>query len=282
VACDVRMAAMRSYAFICLLVSALVISGAIQPASAQAQDAGLTCHAYLIYDISAQRIIDAYNADSAQPIASITKLMTAIIATEKLRFDGRYVLTDKERAQLGTDTLRAQKMLELMLIPSNNTVCSIVARIVSGNETAFARLMNERAQDLGLRHTRFANPHGLPAKGQYSTPQDVLRLFLQALNHPQIVDALMLHQTQINGKAYPATLMPLYKRHPGLLTGKTGYTKASGRCLVLYYRTWRTGGIAADYIIISFGSKGVKESFRDAELLLKRYGLYAGEVAQWN
>src|SRR5438067_1153940 len=70
----------------------------VQPASMLVQVApALTCKAYLLYDLGAERTVAVHNPNLRQPIASLTKLMTAILADERLRFDGRYVLTDAER-----------------------------------------------------------------------------------------------------------------------------------------------------------------------------------------
>jgi D-alanyl-D-alanine carboxypeptidase len=243
----------------------------------------------LLYDVQADRTCASSSPEKAQPIASLAKLMTAILAVERLRFDGMYVLTEDEQAVFDTKALSARQMLELMLVPSNNAACRVVARIAAGDERSFVQLMNARAELLGLARTRFVNATGLPGAGQYSTPADVLRLFLAALSCPAIARAITLHEVELNGKRYPSTLAALYKRHPGLLAGKTGYTRAAGRCLVLYYRSVRPAapergqpGRVRDYVLVVLGSQGIKESFRDAELLLKQYGLFNGEVAAWD
>lgn len=272
---------MRQAGSLLFLALMLILSGLTTTANAEVKPAGLTCRAYLVFDLDRQSITRAWNAGAQQPIASVTKLMTAILAAERLRFDGRYVLTAQEQAKFGTQTLRADKMLELMLVPSNNDVCKVVARIIAGNEPAFARLMNQRAAEMGLAQTRFINATGLPGKGQYSTPRDVLHLFGAALRFPEIVAAMSKERAELNGESYAGTLLPLYKRHPGLMAGKTGYTKAAGRCLVLYYRTWPAAAEARDYILVLFGCKSVNDSFRDAELLLSSSGLYTGEVGAW-
>ena len=235
---------------------------------------GVTCRAYLVYEMHGGRYLASCHPEVRQPIASLTKLMTAIIACERLRFDGRYVLTPKEQATFGVDTMRADKMLELMLVPSNNSVCRVVARIVAGDEARFAQLMNERARQLGLHDTCFKNATGLPAEGQYSTSGDVLVLALAALRYPALRRALCLPATDLNGRTLKATLDELYRQLPGLQGGKTGYTRAAGRCLVLYYRAPQPQG--GDYVIVSLGSKGVKESFTDALRILQYHGLLAG------
>ncbi len=109
----------------------------------------------------------------------------------------------------------------------------------------------------------------------------MLALFGNTLRYPAIVTAMSKERAELNGTAFDGTLLPLYKRHPGLLAGKTGYTKAAGRCLVLYYRTWPSADQARDYILVLFGCKGVNDSFRDAEILLRDCCLYSGEVGAW-
>jgi D-alanyl-D-alanine carboxypeptidase (penicillin-binding protein 5/6) len=173
--------------------------------------------------------------------------------------------------------MRADKMLEMMLVPSNNAVCQLAARLVSGDETSFAREMNAKAAQLGLRNTSFTNASGLPMDGQQSDLFDVLQLTRVALTYPRIRSTVTLRKIELNGEYYDSTLAELYKRHPGLAGGKTGYTKAAGRCLALYYQCR-----GRDYLVVTLGSKNVKASFRDAELLLAGYGLYNGDIGAWD
>ncbi|MCH7472160.1 D-alanyl-D-alanine carboxypeptidase [bacterium] len=259
----------------------LLLLALAMPASAAAQQEdsckeGLTCQAYLLYDRDANQVVALCHPERKAPVASLTKLMTAILAAERLRFDGRYILTEEERETFDTGTMRAQKMLELMLIPSNNSICRVVARIISGSESAFAAEMNARASQLGMDDTRFANSTGLPGEGQHSTLYDLLILARVALAYPRIRLILSGREVELNGESYAATLKELYELHPGLIGGKTGYTRAAGRCLILRYQA---GG--REFILITMGSEGAKEGFRDAELILKRNGLFTGEVGLW-
>ncbi len=261
-----------------LLLAALVLFTVLPALSAQAASVpGLGCKSYLIYDYTGQQIVAIDNPDNRQPIASLTKLMTAILACENLRFDGRYLLNEEEKKAFKTDSLRADKILELMLVASNNLACKTVARIVAGDEASFAQMMTARARDFGMNNTRYVNASGLPGEGQYSTMEDMLRLTLNALQYPRIRQTMTTHDcVKCGGQDFQPTLGALYARHPGLIGGKTGYTKAAGRCLILLYNS-----NGRDYIVITFGSSGVKASFKDAETLLKYHGLYDGPVGEW-
>lgn len=263
------------FRLICTLLLLLAAVAAGQPSSAASSE--LTCKAYLLYNCDKDRIEAHYNLEARQPIASLTKLMTAILVTERLRFDGRYVLTKEERDVFKVDTMRAQKMLEMMLIASNNRVCKVAARLVSGSEPAFVDEMNNKALQMGLVNTRFATSSGLPGGVQYSTLEDVLALARAAYSYPSIRQAMAGNSVELDGKHYDGTLTDLYNRHEGLIAGKTGYTRAAGRCLVLRYRAWGT-----EYFLITFGSKDSKASFRDAEILLRYHGLYNGSIGTWD
>jgi len=258
----------------------LVLSGLkAGPASAQELEvlpAGATCRAFVLYDCLNDRIVAQEQMTQRQPIASLTKLMTALLVCDRLRFDGRWVLTKSEQRFFGVETMRAQKMLELMLVPSNNTACKTAARLISGDEDAFAAQMNAKAAAMGLSDTRFINPHGLPGSGQYSSAYDVLTLARVALTKPSIRKAIVLHEVELGGKRYESTLKPLYERHPGLKGGKTGWTRAAGRCLLLVYHAF-----GRDYLLVTLGSKDIPAGYRDAELILSYYGLYSGEVGTW-
>jgi D-alanyl-D-alanine carboxypeptidase len=242
---------------------------------------GISCQAYMVYDLDTGGPVALYNLERRQPIASLTKLMTAILAEERLRFDGRYQLTPAEAKTFGVTTMRADKMLELALIPSNNAVCKVIARLVSGSEPEFAKLMNRRALELGLKNTNFVNASGLPADGQVSSLYDVALLGRFAMSYPRISAAMCQGETSLGSTVYKGTLHDLYARHCSpysgrLLGGKTGYTKAAGRCLCLLYEA---GG--HKYLVVTLGSSGVKASFRDVELLLSNCGLYRGEIGDW-
>lgn len=257
------------------LAAALALACAHGPAAA-APPLGITCKSYAVYDVTADEVMAVHNQQQVQPVASLTKLMTAILVCERLRFDGRYVLTAEERETFGVDTMRADKMLEMMLVPSNNSVCKLAARIISGNESAFAREMNAKAAQLGLRNTRFVNASGLPGDGQQSDVFDVLQLARVAMAYPRIRATMRLHKIELNGDSYDSTLADLYERHPGLIGGKTGYTRAAGRCLVLHYASR-----GREFLVVTLGSKDVKSGFRDAELVLYNHGLYDGPVGTW-
>ena len=261
-----------------VITVSLLLAVLCAPALAQesACPAGCTSRAFLIYDMTAERAVSVHNANQKQPIASLTKLMTAILAVEHLRFDGKYVLTEAEQKTFKVETMRADKMIEMMMIPSNNAVCRVVARLISGDEQSFAVLMNKRARELSMNDTNFANASGLPAEGQYSTLFDVLTMMRVAMSYPRIRAAMSQPSVELDGHWYKGTLKDMYDRHPQLKCGKTGYTKAAGRCLVLNYQQ---GG--HEYIVVTLGSKNVPHSFRDAELILSQYGLYSGSVGNW-
>jgi D-alanyl-D-alanine carboxypeptidase (penicillin-binding protein 5/6) len=266
-------------------------SGAhVQPAAAPAGTAylnysadrlGLTCQAYMVYDLDGGQPVALYNLERRQPIASLTKLMTAILAEERLRFDGSYRLTAAEQKTFKVETLRVDKLLELALIPSNNAACKVIARLVSGSEPQFAELMNKRARELGLQHTQFVNASGLPQDGQSSCLYDVALLGRYAMSYPHISAAMCQPSVELAGTVYKGTLRDLYARHASsasgrLLGGKTGYTKAAGRCLCLLYES---GG--HKYLVVTLGSSGIKSSFKDVEQLLSVCGLYRGPVGEW-
>jgi serine-type D-Ala-D-Ala carboxypeptidase (penicillin-binding protein 5/6) len=266
-----------------LLVALLLCSRALA-APPDYPPNGITCRAYLVYNMTTDEVVTQHNPHVRQPIASLTKLMTAIITEEDLRFDGRYRLSDGERKVFETEYMRADKMLEMMMVCSNNKMCRVVSRLATNNphefnpldEERFVARMNQRAQQMGLRNTRFATSSGLPGGEQYSTMQDVLVMLRTAWSYPRVRAAMSMQNVDLGGKHYKGTLAQLYARHPGLVGGKTGYTKAAGRCLALVYRAR-----GQEYAIITFNSSGVKKSFRDAELLLKHCGLYDGPIGEW-
>jgi len=258
-----------------------------------------TAKSFIIYHIDSDRIVAALNPDYVGPIASLTKLMTCLLADELLDYDRQYRLTQDEAKLLklappkkqnnatnqtkGSEFLQAtppmpeytpppemnlNQLIDLALIPSNNTVCKVLARLVDSDEVKFADRMTQRAAELGLKQTLYCNSTGLPSKSQqYSTARDQLILSLEIMNRPKLLETTaklnVFHQEQ-----YDSTLIYLKKRYPiyGL---KTGWTNAAGRCLILLLDHPKYG----KFIIVQMKSASIAQSFVDAEVILSRFGL---------
>jgi D-alanyl-D-alanine carboxypeptidase (penicillin-binding protein 5/6) len=176
------------------------------------------------------------------PPASLTKIMTALIALESaplqevVKIDRRALVhTSSLKFKAGEEFL-LRDLLTAMLVSSANDACEAVAWHVGGNADKFVALMNERARTLGLHNTHFANACGFDAPGHYSTAADLAKLTKQALQEP--VFSMMVRTIARDIATVDGTRkVSLHSTNELLLNPdvngvKTGYTSKAGRCLI--------------------------------------------------
>jgi D-alanyl-D-alanine carboxypeptidase (penicillin-binding protein 5/6) len=179
------------------------------------------------------------------PHASLTKLMTALLALEKNRLEEVASVSPAATLETGTrlnlkayERFRARDLLTATLLHSANDACHALAAHLAGNEMAFVKQMNRRAQQLGLSGTHFQNACGHDAPGHYSTARDLARLAHELLKHPQMLPLTSQASTVITtleGTQYKiSNKNALIGRYDGALGLKTGYTDNAGSCLVAY------------------------------------------------
>jgi D-alanyl-D-alanine carboxypeptidase (penicillin-binding protein 5/6) len=220
-----------------LLVSSLVTpvhaaSREAAPAVAPVQVAAEAW--YLVGEDGA--VLAESNATRERAIASITKLMTAIVVLERARLTD-VVRVSPRAAGVGESTvyLRAGEeltvaaLLRAMLVRSANDAAEALGLHVGKGSTArFVALMNEKGDELGLADTSFENPHGLDARGHISSARDATVLVRYALGVPFIRDALSRSTVSLpGGRVFPTT-DDLLVSWPALVAGKTGHTRDSG------------------------------------------------------
>lgn len=192
--------------------------------------------------IEAQTGISLYekNADEQLPMASTTKIMTALVALENADINQIFTVSETackvEGTQIGLlagDQISLNDLLHMLMMKSANDAAQTIAENISGSLEAFAELMNERAKQMGLTHTHFENPHGLPSDNHYTTARELALIAAEALKNDtfaQIVSTkkkkLDYHGLVIENSNH---LLSSYEYTTGV---KTGFTKAAGRCLV--------------------------------------------------
>jgi len=184
------------------------------------------------------------NADRPLPIASLAKMMTALLVLE--RADPRSVVTVSREAdrETGTrlglspgDRVTVIELLAATLLGSANDACRALADHVGGDERRFVGLMNERAHALGLSGTRFANACGHDAPGMWSTARNLARLAETAMGNPVFAKMVALEEGWIaTADGRKRFLLEnrnlLVGRYRGAVGVKTGFTGAAGKCLV--------------------------------------------------
>lgn len=178
-------------------------------------------------------------------VASLTKIVTALVALERGRLDAR-VPIDVDYRTLDDSTVMGllpgeeitlEDLLFGLMLPSGNDAALAIARYVAGSEEAFVSLMNEKAADLGLSDSRFANPHGLDALGHYSSAYDMA----MAARYGMLVDSTFRRlagtkQWTAQGRREVYELWNLnrllYGQYAGADGVKIGYTDEAGRAMV--------------------------------------------------
>ena len=124
-----------------------------------------------------------------------------------------------------------RELLTGLLLASGNDAALALADAVGGSEAGFVRLMNRKAEQLEMTQTHFANPHGLDAETHYSTARDLAKLMCACMENADFRAITSTVSAQIRQMTY-LNHNKLLTRYPGCIGGKTGYTRAAGRCLV--------------------------------------------------
>ncbi len=207
----------------------------------------ITAKSALIYDLSSNKVLFDKNAKEKLPMASLTKIMTAIIALENPKKDDRYVVEGSDLVgedSMGLDTgetLSLKELLYGLMLKSGNDSAETLAGNFKGGRSAFIKAMNDKAKSLGLKDTNFTNPTGLEGDGkQYTTAYDLIVISRYALdNFPlfnQIVSTFDYNiEVSSSHKAFfLENETNLLTSYPGVKGVKTGFTPEAGLCLVTY------------------------------------------------
>jgi serine-type D-Ala-D-Ala carboxypeptidase (penicillin-binding protein 5/6) len=223
---------------------AAVVAALALAAAASAAPPPVSARAYIVENPATGEVLAQRAAWTRVPIASITKLMTVIVALEHAQWTD-VVRVRADAAEVGESTvhLRAGEritvgdLVKAALIQSANDAAVALADYVGrGDEQAFVSMMNAKAHELGLQRTHFVRPDGLDARGHYSTAHDVTVLAQQAMQIPQIRAVVRERTDTIAGGRRVYTWNDLLGVFKGLYGVKTGHTAAAGWCEVAAVR----------------------------------------------
>ncbi len=249
-------------AFNLVLFFALILAPHILPAVENASNGGITATSYILVERDTFRIITGKDYHRRLPPASTTKVMTTLIALERLSGE-EVVVADKNVTAIPRSKMnlvpgkkyRSYDLLTGTMVESANDAAYTLATFIAGSETSFARIMTERARDLGAIDTNFENASGLPSDKQYSSPYDLALIFRQALTNERFLDLVQTRYFTFED----STRKTRYKNHNRLLFcfepaigGKTGYTRAARHCYVGAFE--KNGKV---YILAMLGSRSL-------------------------
>lgn len=236
----------------------------------------ISARSALVYDLTTNKILYEKNAKERLPMASITKIMTAIVGIENKKENDRYLVTKENLVgenSMGLsegEVLTLEELLYGLMLNSGNDAAETLASNYPQDRGKFIEAMNNKARALGLSDTNFTNPTGLEGDGrQYTTAYDLLVITKYAMRFPlfrRIVAAFnhYIPKTETHKEYFLENETNLLTSYPGVFGVKTGYTPEAGLCLVTYLRYERH-----ELIGIILGSDNRREEMKE----LLDYGL---------
>ena len=228
----------------------------------------ITAKSFLVADNRGQVILEK-NADRVQPIASITKLMTAIVVlnlhqdlSEELPLDFKKSKVYHTRLPRTLKTLSRGELLQLAIVKSDNFAAYTLCANYPGGVDRCVAEMNHQALEFGMYSTHFADPTGLD-QGNMSNARDLVKLVLVSSHHPEITDASGKPSVSIRVKKRWwefGNTNPLVRRSDSIVVSKTGYINQSGGCVVMLLDTE-----LGQRVIVVLGSKNTRTRIPEAE-----------------
>jgi D-alanyl-D-alanine carboxypeptidase (penicillin-binding protein 5/6) len=224
-------------------IRAVVLAAAFAAAvhsSAAAATPSVEARAYEVVNAATGEVLLTRNARTRLPMASITKVMTVLVALERAKL-GDVVTVDTDAVGVAGSGVRlragerisVRDLVAAALIQSaNDAAVALAAHVGGGDEDAFVVLMNRKARQLGLRSTHFERADGLDVAGHVSTAHDVNRLAQIAMREPVIRELAVTRTARIAGGRSLHTWNDLLGEFPGLIGVKTGHTSQAGWCQV--------------------------------------------------
>lgn len=227
---------------ITLLVSLLLLCGfTALPTSAAPS---VSAKSAILIEMESGKVLFQHNAFVRMPMASTTKIMTAIVAIESGDIKRSVTVSPDAVGIEGSsiylypdETLSLEGLIYALLLESANDAATAIAIEVAGSVDAFAALMNQKAEALGLTATHFTNPHGLDHEDHYTTAFDLARLTAYSMKNEifRTICSTVRKTIPLKGNEGTRVLVnhnKLLSRYDGAIGVKTGFTKRSGRCLV--------------------------------------------------
>ena len=225
-----------------LLLSGTSLSGAVY--ASETQKPSISAKSAVLIEADSGEIVFEKNAEEKLPMASTTKIMTALVALEHGDMEKNVEVSDGAVGIEGSsiylkcgEVILMRDLVYGLMLESANDAAAAIAYEISGGIEEFACLMNETAEKLGLENTHFTNPHGLDDESHYTTASDLASLTAAALRNNEFREIVSTYKKTIplNGDEGTRLLLnhnKLLKTYENAIGVKTGFTKRSGRCLV--------------------------------------------------
>ncbi len=203
----------------------------------------LSATSAVILEAQTGEILFEKNADKKMGMASTTKIMTALVALEKGKAEDIVKISPHAAKVEGSsmylkegEKITLENLVYGLMLQSGNDAATAIAEHISGSEKKFAKLMNKKAKEVGISNTNFTNPHGLSEDNHYTTATDLARITAYALKDKTFSEIVSTKSKTIErqemGKTTLVNHNKLLRSEKDCIGVKTGFTKATGRCLV--------------------------------------------------
>lgn len=220
------------------------VSGVKAEETAVPVNVPVNAKSYVLIDALTGKVIVGSNEHKQLPIASTTKIMTALITLEQPNLDENFIVDSNAIKVEGTsmglvegDSASLYTLANGMLLPSGNDAANAAAVKIAGTIDEFSKLMNQKAQELSMKNTNFVTPSGLHDENHYSTAYDMAILARAAIKNDKFAEICKKPRAQVEFgnppyKRYLSNHNKLVSEYEGCIGVKTGFTKKAGRCLV--------------------------------------------------
>jgi D-alanyl-D-alanine carboxypeptidase len=222
----------------------------------------------LLFDLDTGRVLYRHDPTRVLPIASLTKMMTALVVVDRIQPGAKVRITNEALRYQGSGVgllprskwIGVNTMLYGLLLPSgNDAAIALAQRAAGGSVGRFVRYMNEKAESLGLVCTHFSTPSGFEDKENHSCAADLAAIGRAVLREPRLARIVKRREAVLpfpikGGRLYLYNHNPLLRQgYPGTTGLKTGYTVAAGRCLVA---TARRGPVKLGVVLLDSPNPG--------------------------
>jgi len=254
-------------------LAALALLMAVACAAQDVPPPQLQCSAAILVDPETRQVLYELNADERRPVASLTKMMTALLVVEDGDIDRTVVVSERAAAVGETsmhltagEKISLRYLLMGALLVSANDAATACAEAVGGSVEEFVKLMNRKAAELGLTGTHFTNPHGLHDDAHLSTARDMALLAIEVMGRPELRPIVRMKRATVPWPGHEEDRVlvnrnRLLQRWDACDGIKTGYTRQAGRCLAAsaFVDGWRLIAVILDS----------KDAWTDAQRLLE-------------
>lgn len=232
----------------------------------------ISAEAWMLIDDSTGIVISQKCANDSMYMASLTKMMTCLLALEKGNMRDTVEITDdvfitKDSRVRPGDGYEVHYLIDEMMLLSDNVAACALAKHIGGDTLKFCEMMNEKAVYLGMTHTHFANPNGMPNSQNYSSASDLVRLARYCMGDSTFAQIVGTKEKDIpltDGRHLPCrNTNALLTTYEGCIGIKTGFTRQAGNCLA---SAATRDGVTLYLVLLN--SRSISSRFKESALLL--------------